>query len=1187
MMTTMSMLDRLMYRLQVKLEYHLPRLWDKYAQPFVDKYIDPHFTRLAVWFDGFSQQVQLLFLFVSLFFIAIIVAYFKSIKAFIKACIDFVLSGVSEAIELMFHFPLEGLRFLYSHLRAFLRAFENVARKFVNNLFDSIVDFIVDFIKRFYEIFILSEQSPLHFLAPVFAAIYKVYSWIVAHWVALLIWFFIFRSIYRFYHWFRYTVPTMKEEWFLERGPTLLFLYHLRKYWNDPETFWDTLGYRDKFWDKFSFLVIAWFYIFSEYYLYWSRQYVKNIDGYRQKKHKQWKKKYIRRPPLRLFVKYHLLIVVSEPICRFLYYNFVFVTNLFVSIFSDILFLTAILLFLSFLWLGFHKFFFDYFIFSLLGKLGFKFPRASLYTQSISTNASDIVAVSNFNSSVVSLRLNSLVDLKNTNLYSLASNKIFTQLPYVKRYATSNRIFKNRTKLRLLGVISKRRRIPRRSRKFITSFVSPISSRFYTCVSYPFKDNYGPSSINRVRIEFPYTKVIRRQFNLVNRLSFTRYKNTISRFVKLKGSILIPKFISNKRDFNTFVLKELLLYCNGVTKENNDAVPLPFSSNYIFKNANNSNELYTFNKDLSIPNVDLFDKSNFFFFNRDFNKISSNRKSSLISDLCHSFMGRFNSYVSENPTFFYDSPIYRHRTGGNFRYKNVYSYDKRAIVSGFKFINNFKLLGFFPRKRIRIYNPYSKKRRRPAKLIRYLKFHSTCRRADRSYFGRGYRRFYKKLFRFIGAMNTTRLISMRHFIKLRKRKKIEKDILISSVIRIRKGTPAQRKFYFKRLLYGKLGLLGSGLSFYKKRYKIRFDKEKPNPKVAFKFKAKYGVNKRRMVFPALLPQSVNRCNGHYDINFMSLDSSLKNLRRNIIFLLRYQNKRKFFKHGTRFLIRSQLFSRRGQIRRGRVLRRFFARSNVYLSFLRSVYSRNVKLLLAVKLISSFFNKNENFVYVPLFHVLDRPWWHEINTKNSNGISYFGLYKGAKSAKAKLGLTDFNRLDRLFKLAKRPRGILGKWVNNGKVRNRALAPRYFIRYDYWRKIRRGRSVNGIAPAWCLSRWLRQRRVRYWFYKNYKILPSILFINPAKDTRWFALDYVPKYFQQRKGYLDKLGLRFRNKFPTHGWISPILYKFLKRTRTRIVYIFNIYIKSFWLRLNSLVLIFVFCVIFGSCSVQPLIF
>src|SRR5690606_25891302 len=127
-------------------------------------------------------------------------------------------------------------------------------------------------------------------------------------------------------------------------------------------------------------------------------------------------------------------------------------------LFSNILSIVAILLFASFLWLGFHKIFFDYFVFFILSKLGFKFPRASLYTQPISTNASTSDTLAKFKSSLVSLKLNSLVDLKNTNLYSLSNNKIFTQLPFIRRRKFSRRFFNDPMTFKYLDMPGKKKR---------------------------------------------------------------------------------------------------------------------------------------------------------------------------------------------------------------------------------------------------------------------------------------------------------------------------------------------------------------------------------------------------------------------------------------------------------------------------------------------------------------------------------------------------------------------------------------------------------------------------------------------------------------------------------------------------------------------------------------------------------
>jgi len=294
-----------------------------------------------------------------------------------------------------------------------------------------------------------------------------------------------------------------------------------------------------------------------------------------------------------------------------------------------------------------------------------------------------------------------------------------------------------------------------------------------------------------------------------------------------------------------------------------------------------------------------------------------------------------------------------------------------------------------------------------------------------------------------------------------------------------------------------------------------------------------------------------------------------------VFLLKYKNKKKFFRHGTRFLIRSQLFSKKDQINKGRQLRRFFTRSNVYLSFLKSVYSRNIRLLLAVKAVSSVLSKsvnNNEASYLPLFHVLEKPWWHDTSLKHKN-FSYFNFYSGFRSAKGKLGFTQHNNADLRFKLSKFPRRYFGRWI----MSNRSLSKRYYPSRREWIYLR----TNGISPVfvpdWRITHWSRRFRIKYWFYRNYKTIPSILFINPAKDNRRFAFDYVFKYFSPEDGDLS-LNTTFADS-PGYGGFGPLFYKFTYDFKFRYKYLFRLFIATLGSYLNNLYFIFVFFLVFCS--------
>jgi hypothetical protein len=429
--------------------------------------------------------------------------------------------------------------------------------------------------------------------------------------------------------------------------------------------------------------------------------------------------------------------------------------------------------------------------------------------------------------------------------------------------------------------------------------------------------------------------------------------------------------------------------------------------------------------------------------------------------------------------------------------------------------------------------------------------------------------------------NGRRLIRQFAAIKLKRRRKIDFDYM-DLVVAPRRGSRYQRKFFYKRFIYNRFN---KKFSFYKKRQKVFFNKSFKNPKIAFLLKPKFSASKGRMVSTAVISRSASMSNR---FNFLSFTAKLKTFRRNIIFLLKYKNRRKFFKHGTKFLVRSQVFSKKGQINKGRKLRRFFSRSNVYLSFLKSVYFRNVRLLLAVKAISSAIkdsastNNNGEVHYLPLFRVLEKPWWHITSLRNKN-FSYFNFYSGSRSAAGKLGFTYHNNFGSYLSLSKRPRRYLGRSL----ITSRLLAKRYCsTKYNevYLRKLTRMRY---LFSDWRTTYWGRRFRIKNWFYKNYKTIPSIFFTNPAKDNRRFAFDYVSKYFHE-----DDVDLSLKTFFasaPTYGGFGPLFYRSTFDFKDRHKYLRRLFIKTLFYYLNSLHVIFVLCLIFCSfpSDIQPYLF
>lgn len=1177
------MFERKLNRIIFKIQYYGPGWYEKKKRkydPYIDRYFRYYINKYIeisdnwpLWLKIIVPPLSLMVLWTLPKLVSLIVAIVYPYYTFFCTVLDIYIGPIILFLKWLFYYPVLFLDWLTSTLKHIRYTATKLTKLVVNQgiiasikfIYFLVANGITSGVKEIYSIVVLSEDGWLHHLAPDFEVLIgrfkMVYFWLKRRWLSLLIYYMFFSLLRRLWRWYIYKVPNMSIEWFVDRGPTMLFIYQLRVC--PFKEIWPI--YKEQVYE-FIFGTFMFFgYIFHMPILAFIKRYLRNIDGFRYTLKKRIKRK-IRKPIFRILVRFHLLFL---PFYYFIQHVFFFYETffyLFTFGFSRLLLVIAILLLISFFWLNFHKFFFDYFLFFILNKFGFRFPRSTLYTQSVQVRAGDLYPIrKKIKSSLVSLRLNSLVDLKNTNVYSVYSNKLFSQLPFSKSRTLPKYLDNFANLFRLLRISRKKYR----SKKYgFTSFGVRDSGVSYR----PFglwSPRFGkPRAEIRLRMSAPDTW---RHFHLMDKFNLLHYSSLL-RYSRFKGSVFLPKFISNKFDFNTLVLKELLLLCY------NSALPSGpdnCCNNYQVLNANNSLEFFNSTNNLSVPSLDLFGKSDFFLFDRNFNKISA-RKPSLLSDLCYSFLGRFNFKLSKNPTFFYDTPIYRHRTGGNFRYKNVYSYNQRSIINSFKFLNNFKISASFPRKRIRIYNPYNRTKHKAGGLLkRYFKFNRITKALPNYPMEGSYLRILRSMFRRVDFKNSCRLIRQFAALRLRKKRRLNFDF-IDQVVSLRSGSAGQRKFIYRRFIYNKFS---RSFSFYKKRQKIHFGKFVKNPKIAFVIKHKFSANRGRIVSPGVISKPVvNR------LSFRSFSSNLKSLRRNIVFLLRYKNKRKFFKHGTKFLIRSQLFSKKNQINKGRQLRRFFTKNNTYLSFLKSIYSRNIRLLLAVKSVSSLISNslNKEFSYLPLFHVLEKPWWHGASLKNKN-FSYFNFYSGARSAKGKLGFTNHNNFNAHFNLSKQSRRYFGRWI----MSNRLLAKRYCPNRFGWAWRRRSTSIPYVFSDWRTTYWGRRFRIKNWFYKNYKVVPSILFINPAKDNRRFAFDYVFKYFHE-----DDVDLSLKTAFasaPSYGGFGPLLLRSTFDFKFRYRYLRKLFFGTLFYYLNSLYFIFFFCLIFYSfpSDIQPYLF
>jgi len=1077
-------------------------------------------------------------------------------------------------LKWVFYYPLILLSLLadlFNYLGGSFKWFVNkVMHDGVIASFKYIYFFIKSGIITIYSVIVLSEEGWLHFLVSDIEFLTQCFL-VLKRWFNKFSWSFFKYYVYflilrRFYRWYMYKVPNMDIEWFVDKGPTMLALYQLRVCpFNEV---WAL--YKEKVYEFFLGLFMLIGYIFHLQILAFLKRHVRNVDGCRLTTKKKIRRK-LRKPFIRFLVKFHLLFLPFYYLLNYLLFYYFTAEKIFFFAFSKTLLVIAVLLFISFLWINFHKFFFDYLVFFVLNKFGYKFPRSTLHTQPIKNRVNDFWPISRkFKSSLVSLRLSSLVDLKNTNVYSVYSNKLFSQLPVIPYNSNLPKEYIRANLFRLLRLTRKKFKSKRYGYMNIICRDPGVNHK-------PFDDWYR-SSIGRKDAKYRTIEThASRHFHLLDKFNFLHYSSLL-RYSRLRGSLFLPKFTSNRFDFNTFVLKELLL----LDSSNNSSLVSKI-------NNNNNLEFFDSSNNLSVPSLSLFGKSDFFLFDKNFNKISSNRKSNLLSDLCYSFMGRYKFPLSKNSTFFCDNPIYRHRTGGNFRYKNVYSYNQRSIINGFRFLNNFKVLASFPRKRIRVYNPYStKKNSKVGSLLkRHFKFDRVVNKALRNFlFARRTSNLVRATSNYLNLEGSKRLIRQFAFLKARNKKRVNFGSM-GSVVAPRRGSRRLRKFYYKRFILNKFN---EDFSFYKKRQKIRFNKLVKNPKIAYVIKHNFSAGRKRVVSSAVMSGSVTRPTNNF--NFLSFSSKLKNLRRNIIFLLRYRNNKKFFKHGTRFLIRSQLLSKKNQINKGRRLRRFFTRSNVYLSFLKSVYSRNVRLLLAVKVISSavsdvsnISNNSNDFTYLPLFHVLEKPWWHTTSLKNNKNFSYFNFYSGVRSSTGKLGFTNHNNFGTYSDLLRRPRRYFGRCF----MTSRSLSRRYSYGKYGWVYRRKAHFSPYIFSDWRSMAWGRRFRVKSWFYKNYKTIPSILFINPSRDNRRFAFDYVNKYFS---GTYPDLGLKtVFDRTPTFGGFGPFLTRSTFDFRDRYKYFrklffFNLSLRSYF---NNLYFIFVFCLIFYSypSDIQPYLF
>jgi hypothetical protein len=1179
-------LERKLIRIIFKIQYYGPYWYMRKIEPYVDRYYKRPMEKYASGYIKYTSDWPDWAVYTPVFILGAIIiglAYFSPkivpvVVVFARPYFIFFFTAVFSPIiktlpffMWVFYYPILLLTFLHDLLIFFGSSFKWLVNKVMHDgviaSFKYVYFFIKSNIVALYTLLVLSEDGWLHFLVPNIYFLNQCFLileyWFKKFWWSTLKYYIYFLLLRRFYRWYMYKVPEMDIEWFVDKGPTMLALYQLRVC--PFKEVWAL--YKEKVYD----FIVGFFmfigYIFHLQILAFLKRYIRNVDGCRLTIKKRLKRK-IRKPFIRILVKFHLLFLPFYYLFQYLLFYFFTAGKIFFFTFSKTLLVIAVLLFIVFLWINLHKFFFDYIVFFILNKLGYKFPRSTLYTQPTKTRASDFYSISRkFKSSIVSLRLNSLVDLKNTNVYSVYSNKLFSQLPANFYNTNLPKAYIRANLFRLLRLHRKKVKSKRFGFMNIVYRDSGVKHK-------PFGE-WFMSPKGRINAKFhaleTYTS---RHFHFVDKFNLLHPSSRL-RYTRLKGSLFLPKFTSNKFDVNTFVLKELLLLGLSNGRDN------PSSS--ISQINNNLVDFFSSSKNLSVPSLGLFEKSDFFLFDKNFNKISSNRKSNLLSDLCYSFMGRYRFPLSKNSTLFYDSPIYRHRTGGNFRYKNVYSYDKRSIINGFKFLNNFKVLASFPRKRVRVYNPYATNRKAGSLLKRHFKFERVINKELYTFLA-GSRRtsdLVRATANYLNLMGSIRLMRQFAALKLKDKRRI-KFKFMHSVVAPRRGSRSLRKFFYKRFIYNKFN---KNFSFYKKRQKIRFSKFVKNPKVAYVIKHNFSASRKRVVSSAVMPGSVSRRANRF--NFLSFSSKLKSLRRNIIFLLRYRNNKKFFKHGTRFLIRSQLLSKKNQINKGRRLRRFFTRSNVYLSFLKSVYSRNVRLLLAVKSVSSAisdFSANDSvskdFSYLPLFHVLEKPWWHDVSLRNNKDFSYFNFYSGVRSSAGKLGFTAHNSFGSYFNLLKRPRRYLGRSI----ITNRLLAKRYYYNKDGWISRRKVYASPYIFSDWRTNRWGRRYRIKRWFYKKYKVIPSILFINPSKDNRRFAFDYVFKYFHD--DYADLSTKTVFASAPAYGGFGPLFLKFTFEFEDRYKYLRKLFIDTFRSYFNSLYIIFVFCLVFCSfpSDIQP---
>jgi len=434
--------------------------------------------------------------------------------------------------------------------------------------------------------------------------------------------------------------------------------------------------------------------------------------------------------------------------------------KLIILISPKIFFVISSLLLIYFIWLYFHKFIFDNTFFFITKKLGIRFPRSSLTTRSSSIYFSGSSIFSKVPSALVSVKLNSLVDLKNTNIY-LVNNSFSKMTSFVYK---------------------KLKYKPSRKWSSIKGLTSPV--RYYSLYSKLKRSFYNASLVHKLNRFSSRSRFSKFNSRTKRPLVSSGYSSKL-RFLKFKGSILFPKLISNKLDLNTFILRELLI------KKTN----FNFFDNYGIDDKKSSLNFYHqyHNKNLSIPTLSVFHKNDFFFKTNNPNShFFKNRNSNILSDLFYPFLRyKLNRALMRDPTFYRDSALSKRRSGGSLFYKNLYTYNISQLQTSHRFLNHSKIYGSFIRQNVKVLPLNSFSKTRSLKLLK----------KETLYWKRAFQRksFWRRLVRTAYRRNFRRLIR-RKFIYtiLSKGYRLSKK---SRRVRVRFAKRRLRKFIFTRFFF--------------------------------------------------------------------------------------------------------------------------------------------------------------------------------------------------------------------------------------------------------------------------------------------------------------------------------------------------------------------------------------------------